>query len=577
MHIPAWIKLVLVILTLGILFTPGIQHHWKIARDPYFVPFDAVQYVPAFFKFDANDPVPTTYIKEYFLNAICPPLYKASVALGARFADVRAVQLVLMYAAYGLFVAVMGSIGWLLGGAALSFAVMALTISAWIFFGLGFIGGAPRMYGYPLIALTLYALVRDSPRLLGLMAILGALLYPVVSIIAGVCMAGWMLLPIYTKHGVVSGWSLRRRLVTLILAGGLSVAGLIPLLLGSGAYGRRIVAADVADYPEAGTDGNYRPHDQLPYQLFGREWLSYYLGPMYSHGDALVPALNIQRNLDAVTQLAALAAVGLIVLVVIIAGLRTVLHSPQRASGMRLIGFFIACAALHVTSWLAAPFLYIPTRYFMFSLPFIVTFLFPWSLYLLVGGIGQLRQSPALRGVVFLGLAGIYLVAFGGRGNVEFEKGSMIAQPSQPLLVAIAALPKNSLIAGWPYGEMKNIEYVARRNAFLTAELHQVLHLRFIEVMRQRMDAVFDAYLSVDAAPLRRLRDQFGVTHLLVETHHFTDPKRPPEYFAPWRSRIGPRLEGIKDKAYLVNESLHQKAAVYDSNGLILLDLARLQ
>jgi len=100
LHIPAWGKLLLVLLSLGFLFGPGIQHHWKIARDPYFVPFDAVQYLPAFFKFDANDPVPTTYIKEYFLNAICPPLYKASLALGARFADVRAVQLVLMYAAY---------------------------------------------------------------------------------------------------------------------------------------------------------------------------------------------------------------------------------------------------------------------------------------------------------------------------------------------------------------------------------------------------------------------------------------------------------------------------------------------
>ena len=195
LRLPDWTKFVLVIMALGFLFGPGIQHHWRIARDPYFVPFDAVQYIPAFFKFDAHDPVPTTYIKEYFLNAICPPLYKASLALGARFADVRDVQLVLMYAAYGLFIVVMGRIGWLLGGAAVSFAVMALTISAWIFIGLGFIGGAPRMYGYPLIAITLYALVRDRPLLLGLIAILGAVLYPIVASIAGVCLSGWLILP----------------------------------------------------------------------------------------------------------------------------------------------------------------------------------------------------------------------------------------------------------------------------------------------------------------------------------------------------------------------------------------------
>ena len=175
-----------------------------------------------------------------------------------------------------------------------------------------------------------------------------------------------------------------------------------------------------------------------------------------------------------------------------------------------------------------------------------------------------------------MALIGVYLIAFGGRGNVEIEKGFMVAKASQPLFAAIAALPKNSLVAGWPYGEIKNIEYAARRNAFLTAQLHQVLHLEFVETMRQRMDAVFEAYFSVDAAPLRRLRDQFGVTHLLVETHHFSDPKRPPEYFSPWRSRIGPRLAAVRDKAYLMNASLQQEAAVFNRNGLVLLDLARL-
>jgi hypothetical protein len=187
-----------------------------------------------------------------------------------------------------------------------------------------------------------------------------------------------------------------------------------------------------------------------------------------------------------------------------------------------------------------------------------------------------LADCPRLRDCTFLAIIGVYLVAFGGRGNVAFETGSMVAKSSQPLFAAIAALPKDSLIAGWPYGEIKNIEYATRRNVLLTAQLHQVLHLEFVEAMRQRMDALFEAYFSVDAAPLRRLRDQFGVTHLLVETHHFSDPKRPPEYFSPWRSRIGPRLEAVRKNAYLMSASLQQEAAVFNRNGLVLLDLARL-
>jgi hypothetical protein len=97
-----------------------------------------------------------------------------------------------------------------------------------------------------------------------------------------------------------------------------------------------------------------------------------------------------------------------------------------------------------------------------------------------------------------------------------------------------------------------------------------------MQVMRKRMDALFEAYLSTDAAPLYRLRQGFGVTHLLVETRDFTDPKHPPEYFAPWTSRIAPRLAEIKGKEYLMNSSLHQKAALFNQNGLILLDLAKL-
>ena len=72
---------------------------------------------------------------------------------------------------------------------------------------------------------------------------------------------------------------------------------------------------------------------------------------------------------------------------------------------------------------------------------------------------------PRLRDCTFLAIMGVYLIAFGG-ANVEFEKGFIVAKSSQPLFAAIAALPKNSLIAGWPYGEMKNIEYAARRNVF---------------------------------------------------------------------------------------------------------------
>jgi len=181
----SWAKLILVVFSLGVLFWPGIQHHWEMAHNPYFVPSDAVQYVPPFFKFDPSDPIPTNYVKEYYLNALSPLLYKALIRIGAAFGDVRQFQLGMMYLVYSVFIGILGRLGWLLGEAVLSFAVMALTVTAWIFIGLGFYGEAPRMYAFPLISLIQFSLIRDRPILMAITVVLGALLYPVVGIIGG--------------------------------------------------------------------------------------------------------------------------------------------------------------------------------------------------------------------------------------------------------------------------------------------------------------------------------------------------------------------------------------------------------
>jgi len=296
---------------------------------------------------------------------------------------------------------------------------------------------------------------------------------------------------------------------------------------------------------------------------------------MYSHGDPIVPAFNLHKKLDSTALFLALAITGLAATAIMLGGLRSILKSDQSGRALRFIAFFPACAILHVFSWLAAPYLYIPTRYFMFSLPFLLTLVFPWSLRALLRQLPLLQRPRKVCEFVFLGIVGAYLAAFGGRGNVDFS-ASLVDKPARPLFDVVASLPKDAVIAGWPVGPIRKLEYVTRRNAFLTGDLHQVLHLKFMQAMRARMDALFDAYFSTDALPLYRLRDQFGVTHLIVERRDFNDVKHPPEYFAPWRSRIGPRLAAIKGNEYLLNEALQKRAAIFNQNGFVLLDLAKL-
>ncbi len=104
------------------------------------------------------------------------------------------------------------------------------------------------------------------------------MLYPIVATIAGLCLASWLLVKPLSAQGSVARWRWSRRLATVALTGFLTLAGLLPMWLDSQPYGRRVVAADIALYPEAGPEGNYRPYDQLPYKLFGNEWAIYFSG-----------------------------------------------------------------------------------------------------------------------------------------------------------------------------------------------------------------------------------------------------------------------------------------------------------
>jgi hypothetical protein len=361
---------------------------------------------------------------------------------------------------------------------------------------------------------------------------------------------------------------------TVALTGFLTLASLLPLSLQSTPYGRRIVEADIVNYPEAGPDGNYRSFDQLPYRLFGIEGLSYFVGPLYGHGDPIVPSLNLHQIADRITFPLLLVMTSLMIVLLIFFGAKSLLKEDRSGGGIRLLTFFVICALLHILSWLGSPYLYIPTRYFMFSLPFLITFVFPWSVYTLWERSPWLRSSRT-RELAFLVTISLFLLAFGGRGNVEFAD-SMVEPPARPLFDEISALPNDALIAGWPVGQLRKVEYVTRRNTFLTGDLHQVLHLNVVEVMRQRMDAIFEAYFSTDVAPLRRLNKEFGVTHLIVDTRDFTDSKHTPDYFSPWRSRIKPRLAEIRGKEFVTNPAVHEKAAIFDRHGFILLDLAKL-
>jgi hypothetical protein len=108
----------------------------------------------------------------------------------------------------------------------------------------------------------------------------------------------------------------------------------------------------------------------------------------------------------------------------------------------------------------------------------------------------------------------------------------------------------------------------------VTFETHAAFHTGALELMRRRMLAFIDAYFATSPEPLVRIRDSFGVTHLLIDTRHFDGP--PPRYFSPFDEpirRSAARLEGRTP------EVIRQipAAGVFRHGPYVLLDLGRLE
>jgi hypothetical protein len=70
------------------------------------------------------------------------------------------------------------------------------------------------------------------------------------------------------------------------------------------------------------------------------------------------------------------------------------------------------------------------------------------------------------------------------------------------------------------------------------------------------------------------LRDEFGVTHLLVERSHLDDA--PPKYFKPFDRDIARALKQTKGRDYEL-KSQTKVASVFENDRYALVDLRRVR
>lgn len=557
------LKILLIIACLGVINHREFAEHRRNVQDFYVFNDDVRQYIPPFYQYQNDGPSSEDYITNYYLQAVSPIGFRALYQLAARFWDPIAVSKVLPYLLWVSLLVTVGITSWKLGGATTCFATLALTLFSVVFFG-RMVGALPRSFGFPLLALALAAVVFGRVYWTGIMTVLGAAFYPLVTVITGMTMALVLLVLPSKYRGEAAAWSYKKSVAVLLLTAALSGATALPQLQNGASYGRRVLASDVESFPEAGLDGRYDPGDAPPFDHVGieviRAVLSQYGVSVFGLRPGEVPA-------NASVQI--LSAIGLLaLLIMILVGFNK--QAPEAVT-FRLLMMVLATGIAHAGALILLPYLYIPSRYVTYTAPLFFVIIVPVGLYGMAASLSTLKEKASLLTVT---LVALFVIVFAGQRGVGY---TVRVASHRPLYSFIATLPPDSVIAGWPLGIMDNVPYLGRRNAFLTYETHQVLHMEYMQEMRKRMTALIDAYLGQDIQPLLDLNKRFGVDYLLVDKRHFAKGSslNPPWYFAPFREQILSLVAQTQGNAFVMSNRV-DPAAIFWGGDILLLDLSLL-
>jgi hypothetical protein len=179
----------------------------------------------------------------------------------------------------------------------------------------------------------------------------------------------------------------------------------------------------------------------------------------------------------------------------------------------------------------------------------------------------------ALRLDIWRGMAAVLAIAaLAGRGTSWTGIEVHVPTQERPIYRAIAQLPRDALIAGWPAGPMENIPYLSARRVLTDFQLEMPFHTRFTLDTRRRLDALFEAYFATGPRPIQRLCSEFHVTHLLVDPRHFAQPR--PDYYEPYGRKLAQLFRAAEPCPWLLQGNSATNATTRFATGQSLIELA---
>jgi hypothetical protein len=565
------------LIPLAIVYGPALRAHIQRSMNPFIFNFDVGQVIFAFFQYYDAGLFPHDYFATYYCASL-PIGYRALYRIGASLWDPAAISKVLPYILLVVTVIAVAAAARRLAGYFGAFLAAALILSSSLFLFI-MAGGLPRAFAFPALALTSAALVYGKPRFLATIVCVSAAFYPPVAIQSGIVLAIWLFVLPASDRGDAADWPFSRRARLVIAAASISALILLPELLGSRAYGRSLGPRDVTEYPERGAE-RYGWYDRPPFKTFPEaalQWAAVLFRSLGAtpridkfvtveqpwskkvHEWAKVHAYpDANSNGDVVIELltGALLIGGSFV-------------AARDSVGRRFLLLGAAAWFSHFLARTLTPFLYGPERYVLYAVPILLVVLLP-AVGAAIGARLAGRFIAFGRGAGVIAIAAMVLLPFAGRGSADAGLDRDVTS-QQRLYDFLRHLPKDVLIAGWPT-DLDNVPYVSRRQVFISAMLNHSYQRGYADEMRRRMRALIDAYFAADRGALERLRDDFGVTHLIFQQSIL---EKPPGYFKPFSDWIQKAFDDGRTKGFEIPRQL-DAAKVFSDGPLIVIDLRRL-
>lgn len=539
----AWIA---AILALALLYGDALIDHAKASADPYVFNGDTRQQIYPFFRYEdptlfRNDLASSYYLDNY------PIGYRLMYLAVARLDAVRTLSRTLPYILLALTIAGIALAAFRLAGGVPAWFTVALCLAAPYFLE-RMVGGLPRSFAFPLIALAFAAVTASRVIPLAALSVIAAAFYAPASVICGLTLALHLLALPPAMRGVAEGWSLRKRIAVLTITAIAAATVVIPTALAGREYGSVLTPADVAEFPEIGPGGRYSAEDRAPFP---------------SLPDSVADAARRIVSGASLSATPGALVIGLVALVIVGGSILARKNSAVVRGWLPVAAASIA----YLVAVPLAPYFYLPQRYVLYLVPLFAILVTPAAISWLIDA--TTRRRTLAFPLKLAGCAVLLLLAGGPDSRAGLD-----SYARRPIYDYVRSLPADTLIAAWPLGPADNIPLLTRRPVLVHYESHQVFHREYAMEMRRRVRAIIDALYATDPKPLLRLQSDFGVDFLLVDESHLGSS--PPGYFAPFDSWIR-EAHASTDLADLEVRRQLPHAAVFRDGSLVLLDLRRLR